>query len=75
MVKAYYQFRNRGVDKRGGIVDGFVMGLADFACMGWQLYDLAGYPYEGEDNALFSDWIKLGQNFEVARKKIEEEHK
>ncbi len=52
--------------------NGFVVGLADFACLGWKFYDLSGYPYDDEQAALFSDWVTLGEDAEVAREKFEE---
>ncbi|MGQ0485809.1 MAG: hypothetical protein ACT4SY_10725 [Hyphomicrobiales bacterium] len=75
MVKSYYHMRTRPAGPDKGVRQGFVLGLADFACLGWQVYDLAGYPYESEDAALFSDWMKLGQDFENASRKIEEERR
>jgi hypothetical protein len=70
MTKYYVRhFANHvGNGKR---MNGFAMGLADFACLGFQRYDLAGYPYEDENEALFSDWVRLGQDIEEAKKDFE----
>ena len=67
MAKTYQQFL---VTKPIGT--GFVMGLSDFACLGWSFYDLAGYPYDDEQAALFSDWVRLGTDVKTAIEKLEE---
>ena len=69
-VKSYYQFRIR--TPRAGLTGGFFYGLADFACLGWDMCDLAGYPHEDEAAALYSDWVRLGQDFETASNKIKD---
>jgi len=66
MAKSYYRFRLS--PQRNG----FFEGLADFACLGWRMYDLAGYPHDNEQAALFSDWVKLGADAEIAKERIEE---
>jgi hypothetical protein len=67
MTKAYSRFKLS--NSRAG---GFVVGLSDFACLGLRHYDLAGYPYDDELEAIFSDWVTLGKDLEEARGKFEE---
>ena len=67
MTKTYHRFRLGNQNSNG-----FVVGLADFACLGFHMYDLSGYPYDDEFSALFSDWSKLGDDVEVGKKKLEE---
>ena len=55
------------------IASGFVLGLADFACLGWKPYDLSGYPYEDEAAALYSDWVTLGQDITKAKEIIDKQ--
>ena len=65
MTKSYQRFRLYSPSSNG-----FVVGLADFACLGWGMYDLAGYPYDDENAALFADWVRLGEDVENAKEKI-----
>ncbi len=65
MTKAYHRFR-----LRNGNVGGFSVGLADFACLGVKRFDVAGYPYEDEHDAIYSDWVKLGQDIKKAEETI-----
>ncbi len=67
--KVYHRDRVSGI--RGG-AGGFAVGLADFACLGFKRFDIAGYPYEDENEALYSDWVKLGRDIEEAKKAIDE---
>lgn len=67
MAKYYQKFR-----VNPSIGGGFVLGMADFACLGWKSYDLAGYPHDDENAALFSDWIVLGEDVETAKEKLKE---
>lgn len=67
MAKSYHRFQLYGSQSSG-----FLIGLADFACFGWKFYDLAGYPYDDEQAALFSDWMRLGEDVETAKEKFEE---
>jgi hypothetical protein len=69
MTKYYQKFR---INSSNG---GFFVGLADFACLGWKSYDLAGYPHDDENAALFSDWITLGEDVETAKEKLKEAQK
>lgn len=71
MSKSYRRFY---VSKNspGGVAGGFFVGLADFACLGWKYYDLAGYPYDDENQAIFSDWVSLGEDAQTAGQKLEE---
>ena len=66
MTKSYQRFKLYSPQNNG-----FFVGLADFACLGWSLHDLAGYPYDDEHAALFSDWVSLGGDIEIAKNKIE----
>lgn len=66
MTKSYQRFRLYSPNNSG-----FIVGLADFACLGWGMYDLAGYPYDDENAALFADWVRLGEDVESAKKKFE----
>jgi hypothetical protein len=67
MTKYYQRFRTNTSNGNG-----FFIGLADFACLGWKSYDLAGYPHDDENAALFSDWITLGEDAETAKEKFKE---
>jgi hypothetical protein len=67
MTKSYHRFRLFPQNSSG-----FAVGLADFACLGWRMYDIAGYPYDNEQSALYSDWVKLGEDVEVGKKQLEE---
>jgi hypothetical protein len=65
MTKAYYRFRLRNSN-----VGGFSVGLANFACLGVRRFDVAGYPYDDEFDAIYSDWVKLGQDIKKAEETI-----
>ena len=67
MTKSYQRFRLYPPNSNG-----FVVGLADFACLGWGLYDLAGYPYDDENAALFADWGMLSEDVKNAKEKLED---
>lgn len=67
MTKSYQRFRLNSPQSNG-----FVVGLADFACLGWGLYDLAGYPYDDENAALFADWGMLSEDVKNAKEKLED---
>ena len=56
------------------IASGFVMGLADFACLGWRSNDLSGYPHDDEAAALYSDWVKLGEDIEKAKDTFDQQN-
>ena len=66
MTKSYQRFRLYSPQSNG-----FTVGLADFACLGWGMYDLAGYPYDDESAALFADWVMLGEDVKNAKEKLE----
>jgi hypothetical protein len=65
--KSYHKYRVLGI--RGGAT-AFALGLADFASLGFKRFDIAGYAYEDENEALYSDWVKLGQDIEKAKESI-----
>jgi hypothetical protein len=70
MTKAYHRFR-----VRIGGTSGFALGLADFACLGMRRFDVAGYPYDDEYEAIYSDWVTLGQDIKTAEKTVDETSK
>ncbi len=73
MTKKYVAFQIRTRDRAGNIVRGFILGLAEFGSFGTRLYDLAGYPYEFEVEALRSDWQIIGDDMwkVIEEKKLE----
>jgi hypothetical protein len=69
VTKSYFKYRVVA-SRISSEASGFAFGIADFACLGFNRYDIAGYPYDDENEALYSDWVKLGQDFEEAKKSI-----
>jgi hypothetical protein len=66
MAKKYVAYPVKRQDRAGNIIRGFVLGLAEFGCLGTRLYDLSGYPYESEVEALRSDWLAVGEDLWTA---------
>jgi len=62
MTRRYVTYPVQKKDRAGNIVRGFVVGLAEFGCLGTRLYDLSGYPHESEAHAIFSDWQAVGND-------------
>src|SRR5215469_7572708 len=60
MTKRYVAFPIGSRDRAGNMFRGFVLGLAEFGCLGAMRYDIAGYPYDSEAEALHSDWQAIG---------------
>lgn len=60
MTKKYVTYPVQRIDRAGNVVRGFVVGLAEFGCLGTRLYDLSGYPHESESDAIYSDWQSVG---------------
>jgi hypothetical protein len=72
MTKTYFRYI-KGGNPYTGVAGAFYQGIAEFACFGYKYYDLAGYPYEDETEALYSDWVKLGQDLKTAQRQIDNE--
>lgn len=66
MAKKYVVYPVKRQDRAGNIIRGFVLGLAEFGCLGTRLYDLSGYPYKSEAEALQSDWRAVGEDLWTA---------
>jgi hypothetical protein len=73
MTKRYVTYPVQKRDRSGNIVRGFVVGLAEFGCLGTRLYDLSGYPHESEAHAIFSDWQAVGNDMWKSLKDSEQE--
>ena len=71
MSKRYALLKSKIPAIGGGFVEYFRMGLADIGSLGDQYFDLAGYPYESEAQALEDDWHRLTNDFSVAVEKLE----
>ncbi len=62
MTKKYVTYPVSRRDRAGNIMRGFMLGLAEFSCLGTHLHDLAGYPYESEADAIQSYWTAVGRD-------------
>jgi hypothetical protein len=75
MTKKYQLFRRKHTLPGGGFIESFVMGIAEFSCLGEQHFDVAGYPHESEFDAFGEDWSNLTEDAAIAYKKMKEETK
>jgi hypothetical protein len=66
MTKRYLVIPTQTIDHTGNILRGFWSGLAEFGSFGTRLYDLSGYPVASTEEALRSDWERLGLDFKKA---------
>lgn len=73
MSKRYEYFRKRLPLPGGGFRDAFLVGLVEFSCLGERRFDVEGYPYESDAEAMLSDWEQLGRDFSRAADKLETE--
>lgn len=58
----------------GGFVEALRMAIVEFTSLGPRQFDLAGYPYDSELEALESDWDALGKDFRQAAVKLKAIH-
>ncbi len=75
MTKKYQLFRRKRLLPDGGFIESFVMGIAEFSCLGEQHFDVAGYPHESEFDAFAEDWSKLAADASAAYRKMKDENK
>ena len=73
MAKRYLTVPTQTIDHAGNILRGFWSGLAEFAGGGVTLYDLSGYPIHSTEEALRSDWERLGLDFRKAIEHVNEQ--
>jgi len=72
MSKRYQVFRRKHLLPDGGFIESFIMGMAEFSCLGEQHFDLAGYPHESEFDAFAEDWSRLAEDASLAYQKMKE---
>lgn len=70
MSKRYQVLKRRLPRTGGGFVEAFVMGIAEYSCLGEQNFDLSGYPYESEIDAFAEDWKTLSKDAYAAADKL-----
>ena len=70
MAKKYELLKRRLPVAGGGFIEAFQMALVEFGCLGERRLNLAGYPHASESEALMSDWVSLGSDFQVAAEKL-----
>ena len=72
MTQRYTVIKSKVPGAGGRFVEAFLLGLADLGSLGDRYFDLAGYPYETETEALSSDWLRLEGDFRAAVNKIDD---
>ena len=50
------------------------MAIVEFSSLGMQKFDIAGYPYDTELDALESDWNAIACDMQIAAMKVVEEY-
>lgn len=74
MSKQYQVIKDRVPRPGGGFVEAFRMAIVEFTCLGERQFDVAGYPYATEGEALATDWAALGLDFRNATTSIMADH-
>ena len=74
MSKKYQVIQEVTRNSDSGFLAAIRVALVDFTCMGERRFDLAGYPYENADEALWSDWVAIGSDARRAIKAISVEN-
>jgi hypothetical protein len=70
MAKKYQMLRKKIPIPGGGFVESFVLGIAEYSCLGEQHFDLAGYPHGSEIEGLAQDWQALSEDAYSAAAKL-----
>lgn len=73
MTKRYFVRPTLRVDRSGNIARGFALGLAEIGCLGLRIFDVAGYPYDDQEEAMLSDWRRVGDDMRKAMAYAERE--
>ena len=66
MSKKYEEVRVKIPLPGGGFAHALRMAIVEFSCLGERRFDIAGYPYESEEDAFASDLERLAQDAETA---------
>ena len=58
----------------GGFAEAFRMAIVEFSSLGMEKFDIAGYPYDTELDALEGDWNAVARDFQIAAMRVVDEY-
>lgn len=74
MTRRYEIVRELFPQSSGGFIEAFKLAIVEFSSLGVQKFDIAGYPYDTESEALEADWLAIARDCQIAAMKVVDEH-